>query len=84
MAKSRHQFIIFGSFEFDRRILTLMVEISQSTGSHGNQNEKKNERPQNFHNKPHLEQKENANIIPSSDVCLNFQRICKYDYEIQF
>ena len=48
-----------------------MVEFSQSTGPHGNQNEKEDERPQNLHNKPHLEQKENANIIPRDEACLN-------------
>ena len=32
-----------------------MVEFSQSSRSNGDQNEEKYERPQNFHNKPHLE-----------------------------
>ena len=48
-----------------------MVEFSQSTGPHGNQNEKEDERPQNLHNKPHLEQKENANIIQRDQAYLN-------------
>ena len=39
-------------------VLTLMVEFSQSPGAHSYQNEEEDERPQNFHNKSHLEWKE--------------------------
>ena len=40
-----------------RKVLTLMVEFSQSPGAHSYQNEEEDERPQNFHNKSHLEGK---------------------------
>lgn len=41
----------------ERTVLTLMVEFSQSPGAHSYQNEEEDERPQNFHNKSHLEGK---------------------------
>jgi len=42
----RHDFLIK---------MALMVEFSQSPGAHSYQNEEEDERPQNFHNKSHLE-----------------------------
>ena len=52
-----------------------MVEFSQSPGAHSYQNEEEDERPQNFHNKSHLEGKKGENVTTPKKILFSLSLV---------